>query len=94
MSDEALRRLERQATIGGHKDRMKLAEARRRFTSLGDSFHGVCENCGEHRLLTIEPPRTAYADDSKNVTCSLCEPCAKEYHEYWDAMWESYYDAR
>lgn len=56
-----------------------------------------CERCGA-RLAKVESSRTDYHWDGKgkdpNRDLWLCSSCAREHHDYWDAMWDEYYRGR
>lgn len=60
-----------------------------------------CEFCASTQGLKLESSRTAYpwegqfdSPDDPNRNKLLCRHCAKEHHEYWDAMWKDYYSSR
>lgn len=89
MSDETRRTLERRVETGD-RQALKLLEATLRREGI-ESFTGKCQNCRETKTVTIEPSRTACANEAENVPSVLCEPCAIEYHEYWDDRWDEYY---
>lgn len=50
-----------------------------------------CERCGITTEVQLEPSRTYYVDESKNVEIWLCRECADEYHQHWDDMWAEYH---
>lgn len=55
----------------------------------------TCEQCRDvNETVALRECRTAYADDKLNRTPRLCEPCALEYHDYWDSLWADYYNGQ
>lgn len=55
-----------------------------------------CECCGHTtRTVTMEDSRTMYdwdgVGEDPNRAKALCSMCAIEHHEYWDDMWDQYY---
>jgi hypothetical protein len=56
---------------------------------------GNCGRCGSSAGVEYEPTRTAYyfepGEPDPNVGAWLCRPCADEYHEHWDDMWNEWW---
>lgn len=59
-----------------------------------------CECCGRLCGLRLEEGRTLYpykgnsVKDDPNRKQLLCRQCAVLHHEYWDDMWQDYYNGR
>jgi hypothetical protein len=68
----------------------------------------VCARCGAAEGIQLEDARTEYAQPEPdffdhligepppdpNAPVPLCRACAEEHHEFWDAMWQDYYEGR
>ena len=54
---------------------------------------GFCPQCG-HWLRKVKTMRqnTAYVDDKLNFFTG-CKECQKRNDEYWDEMWNQYYNS-
>ena len=48
-----------------------------------------CQHCGMDGGINRRQ-RTAYPDDKMNWAI-LCDECQEEAHEYWNDMWNEYY---
>jgi hypothetical protein len=105
VSDEQRRKREREARLSPcdtvATTRLAAQERRDRAplkaVAYDDLFTGDCEGPCERKGVTVrmESSRTMYADDPErtgsNRDARLCAECAREHHEYWDEMWDTYY---
>ena len=74
---------------------LDLESAHKRFREL--LLGPGCEQCGRKEDVALEGTRTMYhfegepgSKDDPNRPLRLCRTCAKDYHEYWDDMWNAY----
>lgn len=57
------------------------------FEDSGTAY--VTPPCGRYERLCLDDPLNGDPPDP-NAPIPLCRPCAKDHHDYWDAMWEEY----
>ena len=52
---------------------------------------GTCPSCGAEGEVKTVRQRTQYVKDELNWFTG-CEVCIKRNDEYWDDMWDAYYE--
>lgn len=66
----------------------------RKFYKLADRMdmcYRQCESCKNKHAVVLRGPRTMYYFEHEydpNEPIFLCDPCNKDYQEYWNEMFE------